>query len=90
MFLEADGRRFELLVASDVSRDGLGVELHELLPRGETRMVMEVFRFDDPTSFDTRPLRTVLTHASNDVPLAVAKVVLDRAVTELTVGGRRD
>lgn len=53
-------------------------------------MVMEVFRFDDPTSFDTRPLRTVLTHASNDVPLAVAKVVLDRAVTELTVGGRRD
>lgn len=84
-YLEADGRRFELLVASDVARDGLGVELHELLESGDTRMVMEVFRFDDPESFDVRPVRAVVTHASHEVPLTVARAVLERAAAEFVV-----
>jgi len=84
-YLSADGRQFELLVASDVVRDGLGVELWELLESGERRMVMEVFRFDDRDCADVRPLRTALTHVAHEVPLAVARAVLERAEAELPV-----
>jgi hypothetical protein len=83
--LTAEGRTFEVLVASDVVRDGLGVELHELLPGGEWRVVMEIFRFDNPDAFEVKPVRTAITHCSNEVPLDLAKQVVAIAEREFVV-----
>lgn len=83
--LTAEGRAFEVIVASDVVRDGLGVELHELLAGGERRLVMEVFRFDDPDSFEVKPIRTAVTHCSDEVPLALAKQVVEIVEREFVV-----
>ena len=47
-----DGREFELTVASDVKRDGLSMELNELVA-GERRTVAEVFATDADATFAT-------------------------------------
>lgn len=83
--LAAEGRTFEVVVASDVVRDGLGVELHELLPGDQREVVMEVFRFDDPDAPDVVPIRTAVTHCSREVPFDVAKQLMVAAERELMV-----
>lgn len=44
MEFKADNRTFEIIVASDVDRDGLGIELWD---RDNDKMLMEIFRHDD-------------------------------------------
>lgn len=43
---EVEGRSFEIIVASDVDRDGLGWELWEHLPTKRI-LLSELFRHDD-------------------------------------------
>jgi hypothetical protein len=75
--MEIEGRTFELVIASDVhTRDGLGVELEELV-EGERHTVAEVFRSDEDS--------TVMFSAyERNLPLAAVQFLIRRAEERLT------
>jgi len=51
--MESDGRLFEMIMASDVIRDGMGLELTEITPGVVTGApVLEAFWHDDGSGFD--------------------------------------
>ena len=65
------GRTFEFVIASDVSRDGLGVELAESTPDGRAT-VAEVFRSDADG-------RMTFTAYEEDIPLSAIEQLLAEA-----------
>ena len=72
-----DGRRFELLVASDVIRDGMALEAWELLPKGRHIMVLEAFWRDS----DARLTFTAFQH---DLPFALIETFVAEVRPRLT------
>jgi hypothetical protein len=49
---ESEGRGFEMVMASDVINDGMGLELTELSPGQGPGPVLEAFWHDDGSGFD--------------------------------------
>ncbi|WP_353951171.1 hypothetical protein V6K52_16260 [Knoellia sp. S7-12] len=64
---ESQGRRFEMVMASDVIRDGVGLELTELSAGQDPGPVLEVFWHDDGSGFD------FLSHRSGNLPFDVVE-----------------
>jgi hypothetical protein len=75
-----DGRRFEIVTASDVIRDGMGLELTELdvLDPGP---VLEAFWHDDGSGFE------FIAHRSARVPFALVERFIDEARKRLPATG---
>ncbi len=64
--IESHGRSFEVLMASDVIRDGMGLELTEITPGVVTGApVIEVFWHDDGSAFD------FMCHGAASLPFEV-------------------
>lgn len=63
---ENDGRRFEVVMASDVTRDGMGLELTELESHSSGPS-LEAFWHDDGTGFD------FIAHHTGSLPFAVVE-----------------
>src|SRR3954447_5635351 len=64
---ESDGRRFEMVLASDVVNDGMGLELTELSPGSGSSPVLEASWHNDGTSFD------FLCHGAVSLPFDVVQ-----------------
>ncbi len=72
---ESDGRRFEVVMASDVSNDGIGPELTDVSPGQGAGPVLEVLWHDDGSGFDFlshRPVNFRLMSWDGSWPLPVA------------------
>jgi hypothetical protein len=63
---EHEGRRFEVVMASDVIRDGMALELTDL-GSSEAGPVLEAFWHDDGTGFD------FIVHGPTGLPFAVVE-----------------
>jgi hypothetical protein len=63
---EHEGRTFEVVMASDVDRDGMGLELTDL-DSSESGPAMEAFRYDDDSGFD------FIVHRANTLPFEVVE-----------------
>jgi hypothetical protein len=63
---EHEGRKFEVVMASDVIRDGMGLELTEL-GSAESGPVLEAFWRDDGSGFD------FITHSAGTLPFALVE-----------------
>ncbi len=69
---EHEGRNFEVVVASDVINDGMGLELTDLGSPG-SGPVLEAFWHDDGSGFD------FMCHGAVSLPLAVVERFVDVA-----------
>jgi hypothetical protein len=78
---EDEGRTFEVVMASDVTRDGMGLELTDLAsPEGGP--LLEAFWHDDGSGFD------FVVHRPGAVPLAVVERFVAAARTRLPPSSR--
>lgn len=73
---EHEGRNFEVVMASDVTRDGMGLELTELGSAG-TGVVLEVFWHDDGSGFE------FIAHHAVSLPFAVVERFMNHARSSL-------
>lgn len=73
---EHDGRRFEVVMASDVVRDGMSLELTDL-DSSVPGPVIEAFWHDDGTGFD------FILHAATELPFVIVERFVDAARTRL-------
>jgi hypothetical protein len=64
---ESQGRRFEIVMASDVINDGMGLELTELSPGQGPGPVLEAFWHDDGRGFD------FVSHGPANLPFDVVE-----------------
>lgn len=74
---EADGRRFEVLMASDVQRDGMALELTDLDQERGPGPALEIFWSDVDSKL------TFSAHRAIDVPLGILSRFVDEAVRSL-------
>ena len=74
---EADGRRFEVLMASNVDRDGMALELTDLDQERGPGHALEIFWSDAESTF------TFFAHRAIDVPLDILSRFVDTAVRSL-------
>ena len=66
MTFEVDNKQYEIIVASDVERDGLGIELWD---HGSDLMLMEIFRHDKK--------KKITFHSGNfDAPFEVVEKLI--------------
>ena len=65
--LESHGRKFEMIMASDLLRDGMALELTELTS-SRPGPVIEAFWHDNGTGFDF-----IVHHAGHDLPFDVVE-----------------
>lgn len=73
---EHEGRNFEVVMASDMTRDGMGLELTEL-GSSETGPVLEVIWHDDGGGFE------FIAHHAVSLPLAVVERFVNHARSSL-------
>ena len=75
--LEAEGRRFEVVMASDVVRDGMALELTDLGEEPGSGPALEIFRSDVDNTF------TFSAHRAVAVPLEILSRFVDTAMRKL-------
>jgi hypothetical protein len=69
---EHEGRNFEVVMLSDVTRDGVGLELTDL-SSSESGPALEAFWHDDGSGFD------FIAYRAGTVPFAVVERFVDAA-----------
>ncbi|USQ80032.1 hypothetical protein NF556_21005 [Ornithinimicrobium faecis] len=74
---EADGRRFEVLMASDIVRDGMALELSDLDSERGSGPALEIFWSDADKTF------TFFAHRAINIPLEILSRFVDEAVRSL-------
>jgi hypothetical protein len=78
---EANGRRFEIVRASDVIRDGMTLELTDLDEDHAPGPALEIFRSDVDGSF------TFSAHRAVDIPIEIVSRFVDAAMRSLPPTG---
>ena len=69
------GQEYRFLIASDVARDGLGLECYCNID-GEEKLVLEIFRSDAKSCFE-------VSQFVNDLPLELYEFVISTAREKL-------
>jgi hypothetical protein len=78
---DVKGRRFGVVMASDVQRDGIALELTDLNEPQGLGPALEVFWSDETRSF------TFIAHRAISVPMQVVSRLLDEATHTLPPSG---
>jgi hypothetical protein len=73
--MQIEGIEYRFQVASDLQRDGLGLECYRQSDAGE-ELVLEVFRNDSKREY-------IFSHFSKDLPLSLVEYVVSVARTRL-------
>lgn len=73
--MKIEGVEYRMQIASDVSRDGIGVEVYRVAETGE-EFILEIFRSDSDQTYALYP-------GPNPIPLAVLEHVVPTARQEL-------